>query len=525
VVGSPLRLLAWSLYLLWLLPSLVLRFVVYSQFGRGGYQLSQFLPSDLHLVAPGVVLLVAGVAMRIPCDRPPAVFSSAADGRFLCGSSISIRSLVLWLQLRSLMRVWVRIALFLGLQVVILASLLDSTGGWLVVATIFFGGGLLVLEGVKLPFFLLCLHHPRIPLRLITTGVAGIGATSLAVGVTELLGFSPPTWINTLFETAPLNGWGLLVLGGPKLAVGLIAGTLIALLVLGMAIGDDYLPELWAASIYTIAFRQSLRSGVLLNAQARRGLLKLARGREVKSRDSAVSLPGHNVPSGAWVIYWKRWVGLLRTPWGVRLPIGALLAAGLVGVVFGLLMNDHRLALVSSIVNVVGFWLVFGNLYASVNLAGDLGKPIWWLSAASLRSRLVAWASGRALVQWLLMVIIAVAAQVVSGFSTWPSVAAALGAALFVLCFLQILSLGAYTLLPAPVDLRGPGVVLRLMVAWGLAIPLLVAGVALGLVTRSLSAGFATAGILAVIQLVLMLEFASWRLAGNAFAFVRLERQ
>ncbi|GAC1549059.1 MAG: hypothetical protein NVS3B16_22570 [Vulcanimicrobiaceae bacterium] len=124
--------------------------------------------------------------------------------------------------------------------------------------------------------------------------------------------------------------------------------------------------------------------------------------------------------------------------------------------------------------------LIAAPFGASLGLAADLAKPLFWLSRAPLRSRIAAWTFARA---WRGAFAIALA-PLVAGVYARDLVLAVASAPLVLAGYwsLQALGVGLYALFPNPIDSRGPMMLVRTLVTAAYVVPaLLVAtGISLG---------------------------------------------
>src|SRR5438477_3661217 len=100
LVREPRRLLPWLLFLAWLGWALPARAFYARGHVRGRPELAAILP----VLVPGATLAALGLLVWLRTSRAPAAFSSPADARFLCGSALSPRLVVFWLQLRQVRR-------------------------------------------------------------------------------------------------------------------------------------------------------------------------------------------------------------------------------------------------------------------------------------------------------------------------------------------------------------------------------------------------------------------------------------
>ena len=228
------------------------------------------------------------------------------------------------------------------------------------------------------------------------------------------------------------------------------------------------------------------------------------------------------MPGGAFAVLWKEWLGIKRARGGLQLQGGLVVAAVVLGLLVGVAMSRG-----SRIAGVIGAMVVllaiFWSWSAGVQLARDLGNPLWWLSSAVLWSRLAMWTFARGLRFALPLVVFTECVILGSGSDyIWAIPIAAIPPLL--LCWMsQAVGLGVYALLPARTDYR-LAMTLRMLAIYAITVPLAVS-TAPGLILRSPALAMTMPAILAGAVIVGMIAFASWRIQGNALVFAQEERQ
>src|SRR5215469_2351162 len=75
-----------------------------------------------------------------------------------------------------------------------------------------------------------------------------------------------------------------------------------------------------------------------------------------------------------------------RTPAALAVQAGLTAGAVLVGGIVGLLLVDGDVSLASTFASLAAISLLLVNVYTSLRLGAELRSPVWWLSAAGLRS-------------------------------------------------------------------------------------------------------------------------------------------
>src|SRR5438132_1881297 len=139
-----------------------------------------------------------------------------------------------------------------------------------------------------------------------------------------------------------------------------------------------------------IVLRRARRRGPFMTRSDRRRLLSeagIAEPSRHRRQPAVVSSRGRWVPPGAWALLWKEWRATRRVAGGMRLPAIAFLVAVLLGAGIGIL-SRNGFAWAGFLFGPVAYAVVLGSFFTAVHMSGDLRKPIWWLSASSLRARL-----------------------------------------------------------------------------------------------------------------------------------------
>jgi hypothetical protein len=208
---------------------------------------------------------------------------------------------------------------------------------------------------------------------------------------------------------------------------------------------------------------------------------------------------------------------------GLRLPLIAFVLAVAVGWAlgggFGALPDLLRINLIA----IPAYILVIANLAMSVRLGIDLRNPLWWLSSASLRERLLVLTLARSLRQVVPLAAGLLAASIAAQSAFifilgLPIVASAVWA-------LQAMGIGTYTVMPTPGDLRGPGQMLRMLLLFALLIPVMIVfGIATA-IAQHMAIGLLAAALAASLEGWGLLMFAAARLRGNGLAFAQAERR
>jgi hypothetical protein len=474
ILRSPLRIAIWVPY------TLLIGFFAWSRlFEHHGAYVSVDVQPALATTIGGLYLAMLGATIGFAAGGRVALFRSGAEAVLFSNAGIRPLTISIWLQLRKLASSWTR---WLGgfVYLFAIAAPHDTRPFAVIRAFLAVSLALAAQMTIELPVFLLSRGKLREPLRFGGWTMAGIGGLFGVAGVFgprflrpffQTLGFDPGNAVNALLHGSTFGTIGLALL---------VAGLVASIAVLG----DDAMPELYAASQNT------------LGSQRRRS--KHARQRFVATKSGDAS----RIPPGALALLWKDWVGFRRGRGVFRLwIIGCTCwAACGAGVAFGALQWSDPTPLYTLAATTGLLVLVLAPYSASIGLAADLSKPLFWLSRSSLRERLAAWTFGRA---WRGGVSLGLA-PLVAGFASENAPLALISIPVTIMMFwsLQALGVGLYAIFPNPVDSRGPVMLLRLFVTGLFVFP------AALVATLSLLSG--SGPYLAALGFVLVLAMGGW---------------
>lgn len=519
IVADPKRLVPWVIFVAWLAFAQVGQ-IMFMVAGRASSRVSPILYRDFAFTllgaVPGLYVLLVGVVMGAS-KAAPADFSSPADARYLAGSPLSERTVVLWLQLRKLINPRVVIGLFIGTA--ILAIYTIPLGAALVLQLTVLAAFISVV-GLQLPLFLARRKMPLLPWTLATWALVLGGLAAAAIGAAQGLGFRgfPPGW--RVLATLPPGSLVAAGMGGDMRA--LAAMIVLATLSIGLAVfvaGDAY-PELWEASRRRFTVVRAMRRGFISPMDARRALREARGEPNSKQIRTAASVKGTRVPAGAMTLVWKEWMALRRRRGGLGLMAAFLAASLLGGIVAGLVIGSGPRG-GGAVVGAVAVPIVLFSAYFRVSLAADLRNPLWWLSAAGVAERLAAWTLAGTLPYF---VVIGAGVTVALLISEPAVLAVAALAALFVLIWtMRTIALAVYAVIPSSLDMIGPGAAIRVIGLYVLSTPPLLSGLGPGLLSHNVVVGVACGTVVALAESIGLLVFATYRIQGNGLGFARAE--
>ena len=434
ILRSPLRLAIWIPFA----GSIAYLFYSRTRHGGGAFSKIGLVGHDATATA-GLYFALFGVTIVLAAIGRVAAFRSGAEAVLFANAGIPPLTAAIWLQARKFFASFGR--WFGTLTYVFLIFAPRNLGPAATFRALL--GTLLVLAlqmSTELPVFLLARGRLRVPL-------VGLGATLIVTGIAYvglgLIGGAPLRAALAFARIDPGRAVTATLNGEPFALVVLVA--LLGVLVIAVRLlGDDSLPELYLVSQRSIA-TMSARRSIVPNVRFARGAAQTAA----------------RVPAGALALVWKDWVGFKRgrgtfVLWVVGCLFWAICGAAVAIASRG--FNDPTI--LSFLVGASALLMLVGApLGASLGLATDLAKPLFWLSRAPLRSRIVAWTFGRA---WRGAFAIALA-PFVAGVWSHDVVLATVAAPLVLAGYwsLQALGVGLFALFPNPIDSRGPMMLVR----------------------------------------------------------------
>jgi hypothetical protein len=515
ILHDPRRLVPWLLVLGWIGFWRLFRLVAIAH-GRPAMPASASLLTGIAPLVPGTYLALLGLSLFRAATRAPATFRSPADARFLIGSRLPPRLVVGWLQLRRVLSLMV-VSLFNVLLVIAFVPLAGDLPLHLGLLFLAILGGYVVLQATPMAVYLIGRRRPWLPFAPAGIVLAVLGGGSLALALLQLLGVAVPVGPPvTLLTQLPPGEWIRDAYHGQRAAAVVMLLLAAATVALTVRLSGDAYPELWESSSRLFTLRQLAhqRGGLVRSSDVRRALGQ-------RRHRSAASVSGAGVPGGAAAILWKEWLALRRAPGGLLL-LGSLSAGALVlGAIVGLLAAAGEDGLASSLVLLGLAVLLMVNLYGGLRLGAELRNPVWWLSAASLRQRLLAWTLASTLRQAVPGCLGCAAALAAVGN---PALLAASVLAVPLAAWtLRMVALASYAMVPSQTDLRGPGRVLRMLLLVATVSPPTVVLLSFVVLADSPAAGAAAAGAVLLGEGWLLLELATWLLRRNGVGHARAE--
>jgi hypothetical protein len=498
IFRSPFRLVLWAPYIF------SVAYLSYSRFSNHHHgsllNLSVHQPRTATVIA-GLYLGILGTTAGIAAAGRVAAFRTGAEAVLFSNAGIPPLSVALWLQLRKLSLGSLRWFASLA-YLFILAAPRHATGA----TTLRVAAGAVLAIGLlmtsELPAFLLA-RRASIPVYVVAWGTALFGfsfAALAAVGDRFLPPLIAATGLNPgAFATA--------LLSGQMVPVSIVA-VLLALQVASMLVlGNDALPELFAVTQRTLAVRS---------------------GRRRMTRETTFLADRKNravrIPAGALALIWKDWVGFRRGRGQLQLWLAGGIFWSLcgAGAAYASMRFEDPAPLISVAAMSAMLILISAPMVASLGLAADLSKPLFWLSRDSLRARLSAWTFARSWRGGSAIALAPALAGIVAGDVALALVAVPLCVAAY--WSLQALGVGLFAVFPNPIDSRGPMMLVRLALTGAYVVP----AFAVALVSAAFNADPTLAALLFVLTLGiegwLVIEVASYRFREYGASIASLSR-
>jgi len=480
--------------------------------------LGWFRTRQSHAAIPGVadpwatlIFFAAGLSFAVAFLRAAsgsiAGFSSAADARFLIGSHLDERNVVVWLQLRNSVRTLARF-LFL----ILMYALIYRWAGRPMAIVLSMACVVVIGIGISIPTFNLRRRIGAgwcraIGWGLLLLAIAGVVAIALALPLPAL------TWLRS--DVVGL-GFGKIITQaalGNSIVIGVgyvIAAVLIAAGYFGSA---DIYPELQVGSQRYIQALATARRGGGFSALAQRTRVS----RAVKSNAAPRGFVG------ASAIVWKEWVGSRRTLANVGFWI-FLACAAAVGCALGVLgtRSEEGRGMAVGFGGTLALVLaMIGSFGANVSLSADINKPLWWMGASTVYQRLAAWLGATSWRTFSCAIAGVLCWGSVSG--NWTIVWIGVPAAFVLTIFIRSIGLALYALFPSAIDQRGPLAFARMLCLYVALAPPMAFGLGALVLWRSAGAAGAAAAVVAILEVVGLVAFAAARVTKNGATVAQAE--
>jgi hypothetical protein len=455
-------------------------------------------------------ITLLGIMMYGAASGIVGAFSSAADARFLCGSLVPERLVVMWLQLR-------RSGTAIGrmLFTILLYAVIFYHAGTFAGIGLAMIGGTIIATASAIPMLKLRLLVGTRTAQSLAGALAAAGILPMAIALSSLLpGSVPPDTVRAVEHFGAGYAFNALFNANAAALIALYAfGAL--LVVLSYLCGSGLYADLYASSLRVIAFRERQKhSGASFAVQHR-----------YDRPASATSTQAFALFSGPWTIVWKEWMAFSRSSSMRRLFIFGITVSAAVGAIFGRVLGASK----TPFDDAVMFASVAGNLIvitvaigSAVGLASDIAKPLWWIGPDPLWMRLTAWtvAASWRMIAFLLVGIVAWAIT----FHAASIAAAGVPMAIALILYLRAVGLALYSLFPSSIDQRGPMAMVRALLTYILAAPPIVtAGVILAFHPAQPAIAITAGVVCSLVETLLLVAFSSQRIAGQGVAFARAE--
>ncbi|HEY0382720.1 MAG TPA: putative ABC exporter domain-containing protein [Candidatus Elarobacter sp.] len=494
----PGRAVMWALYVVVVVAFAVLKTGPWTRRAGASPQPFALQFSDLWVCGLAIAF---GVVLATGTARWLGIFSSRAEALLLMRADAAPATVAAYLQLRA-----VGAALAQGITrfayLIVIGLPPGSALGALTGQLVFFAAAAAAVASVALPR---ALARGAARTAMIVAGwtIAAAAALPLAGDALRIVPFAGSAavlrYIPAVHPGAVLHA----LAAGDVRAVALpLAVAACATIAFAFAARDAY-PELYVLSLANLDWRERVRA-----RRGVRGTTAPATGAKHVRSANRTRLRG----ALAFV-----WIDALMYGRRVSPPIAVLVAALALGAGAALaaLVHGDNADIVFGIL-FTGVPILYITIASTtgVRLAPVLRMPLFWLGEAPLAGRLAAWTFGG---YWRDALLVAL---VVSGYAALVRDThiplAVFVAALGLLALTRAIGLAVFAMLPNSLDQRGPGVMLRMWLAFVLLIPPVAAGTIAAFASEAhiFAAAFA-ATLTALAESALLLTFAAWRLAGR----------
>ena len=452
-------------------------------------------------------LLVGGLAVGFGLvlasgpERWLGFFSSRAEALLLPRGTLPPVLVASYLQVRAIARTLVGGVLRLA-YLFLLAIPAGTTVHALVLQLAFFGAAAAAITSVALPRAL-ARGKARVAMVALGSAIALVAALPL---VADALRWVEPAALPVALRGLPHPGAVLTALSTGDLraiAVPLLVAAL-ATVAFAFAARDAY-PELYTISLANLDFRERMRTRRSRNTDTTR-----FSAREV----AAIRSTRSSTLRGAAAFIWADALAFSRRVSPITTAVVAAITL-VVGAGLALFSRRSPELFYGVAIGTLPGLCVAVTATIGIRLAPALRLPLFWLGDARLTARLAAWAFGGFWRDGALVVLAVAGFLAVSHHPLGPLLG--LVAALGFLALTRSVGLAVFSLLPRAIDQRGPAVMLRTLLSFGLIAPPVIAGIvtAVFVSRQGPIAGTLVGTVIALAEAGALIAFAAWRLAGH----------
>ena len=489
---SPARAIMWTLFALLVSAGFILRVIRAAQHER--LPIETF--SEQTSTDAIACFIIAGFGAALAFGSKFAgLFAHPAEARFIIGSPARPFIATLYVQTRDILVNGARrgIALLYGALIYLPDKL--SPGA--------FARDFAIVVAAFTAIAALPLARQLLGKRYIGVAVTA-GSLCIAAGATAGLrdlgaALQPGPPLGPLLHAIPAWHPGALLLAGPgtqSAALCIIVLFVSAVFVFVARRARDAYPELYELSMNRLQRTERLRARSFGAQQVRENMAP---------RSASM---GAAAPPGVAVFVWRAWTEYRRSNGARSTAIETALLL-ISGYIVARLTGTHVVRLLP-IATTLGTGLFIVALARAAVLAGELRRPLFWLSPATLFERLCALAVAHSwrMCSWFVLLAVGLAA----GHAPFILVAGALfGGPAAVLLAITV-GYTSYGLLPHEVDQRGPMLFVRVILGYVFALPALAVGIAAGYFLGNGLYGVGAGALTATLEAGCLVGFASWRL-------------
>jgi len=500
IMRSPLRLTLWVFYVGFLLIAGFLRLRAPAQYPTP----SSFLSSPLACAFGGVYLAALGACVAYHALGNVKAFRSRGEALLFSNAGLSSRTIALWLQTCKLLSLATRWIWTIALNFIIFSPHHVQRGELLRGFTASIAGAALLIA-IEIPAFLL--GRMRLGRLLAAGGVitAIIGAAYMLLGLAAAEGNRTDAAIVAALPLQPGTAVIAFLHGPPAaLATFILLPFLVSLALVPLS--ADAVPELYDASIRLFEVFKRNRSATL---------------GAVFEHDRTKRKQGW-VPAGAFVLLWKEWLAFRRRRlawllWSAMFT----LAVGMGACMASLAHNTHHEADGWALLSLVAAFVFLVPLFASIGLADDVRKPLFWMTTRSLRAALFIWACARS---WRGAIIVDATLWIAAINMGDTRAALLLPPAGAILWFsLNAMGILIYALFPNRFDEHGPIFLLRMLAAIALLAPCITLMLIAASLHQNAEAVIFYACLTLMLEALASLEVAALLLRRNSGAYSLIE--